>query len=59
MRKGMTLEKVAELTGYTTSAFGKIERRLNGISPGKVERVLEALQMEFDDVFEIVGDIQA
>lgn len=56
LRKGLTLEKVAELSGYTTSAFGKIERRLNGISPGRTQHVLDALRMSFDEVFEIVED---
>jgi transcriptional regulator with XRE-family HTH domain len=54
MRKGLTLEKVAALAGYTTSAMGKIERRLNGINPKRTKYVLEALEMDFDDVFEIV-----
>lgn len=54
VRKGLTLQQIAEKTGYTTSAFGKIERRLNGISPRRVETVLTVLEMSFDDCFELV-----
>jgi transcriptional regulator with XRE-family HTH domain len=56
IRMGFTCESIAALTGYTTSAFSKVERRENGINPKRAKKVLEALQLDFDEVFELVEE---
>lgn len=56
VKMGYTLTDLAERSGYTTSAFGKIERRKNGINPRRATKVLKALEVSFDDIFELIGD---
>lgn len=53
-RKGLTMTKLAQLSGYSVSSMAKIELRRNGIKPDRVQGVLDALGKEFDDLFEFV-----
>lgn len=53
LRNGYTIVGLAKVTGMTKQALGQVERGDNGISPTNSQNVLKALNVEFDDVFEI------
>lgn len=54
LRKGYTLNRLAEIVGVTRQSMSQIERRTNGVGPENSKKILEALEVEFDDIFEII-----
>jgi transcriptional regulator with XRE-family HTH domain len=56
--RGYTLEHFANMIDYSTAGYGKVEMGKNGMRPQGVEKVLNVLHLEFDDLFEFVdGEI--
>jgi transcriptional regulator with XRE-family HTH domain len=55
LRQGYTLATFCKAVYYSESAFSKIEKRINGLSPKGTVRVCEVLGMEFDDLFEFIN----
>ena len=51
IRKGFTITRLAEKAGVTKTAVSQIERRTNGTRPATAQKIIEALDVEFDDVF--------
>lgn len=55
IKKGFSTVTLAEKVGLSKQAIGQLERGNNGISPENAQRILEVLDVSFDDVFVIVG----
>lgn len=53
LKKGYTLVNLAEKIEMSKQAIGQVERGINGISPTNSTKVLAALNVEFDEIFEI------
>lgn len=58
IKKGFSAVRFAKEVGITRSGLAKIEGRENGISPENSKKVLEILEVEFDDVFTLVEDLE-
>lgn len=54
IKKGFSLVALAEKAELSKQAIGQVERRANGISPAKAIKVIELLQTDFDNIFELV-----
>lgn len=53
IKAGFTLEMLADKAGMTRQAISQVERKINGIMPDKAIVICNALQVEFDQVFEL------
>lgn len=54
IKEGFTIGDLAEVVGMTKQAIGQIERGLNGVSPKKAKKIIDVLDVEFDDIFKLV-----
>lgn len=54
MKKGYGLVKLSELIGISKQGLAQVENRTNGISPERARLVLDILEVEFDEIFELV-----
>jgi transcriptional regulator with XRE-family HTH domain len=55
IKQGFTLAALCKEVYYSESAFSKIEKRVNGLSPKGSSRVCEVLGLEFDELFEFIS----
>jgi transcriptional regulator with XRE-family HTH domain len=51
---GLTLAEAAQQVGYSVSAYGKIERRDNGLNIRRTKDFCEFYGVEFNEIFEII-----
>jgi transcriptional regulator with XRE-family HTH domain len=54
MMNGFSIVDLADKVGVSKQMLGQVERRINGISPAKAKSIIEALGVEFKEVFEFV-----
>lgn len=52
--RGYSLDEFSKLIDYSYAGYGKIELRRNGLRPKGINKILTALGMEFDDLFEFI-----
>lgn len=54
MKKGMSMQNLADAVGITINALYKNENRVHSVRPGNAKKIIDCLGVEFDDVFEVV-----
>lgn len=54
IKKGLSISKLSNLTNITQTGLTNIEREKANPSPKTAKALAEALELEFDDLFEIV-----
>jgi DNA-binding XRE family transcriptional regulator len=54
IKKGFTTVSLGNAIGTTKQMVGQFEKRLNGVGPDKAKKIIDVLEVEFDDVFELV-----
>jgi transcriptional regulator with XRE-family HTH domain len=52
--RGYSLKELGKRIGYSYAGLGKVELGRNGIQPRGVKALLEVLELEFDELFELV-----
>lgn len=55
-RKNISLEKLAELSGVSSSTINRIETGKTSPTMDKLVKIAEALQVEVTDLFEITNN---
>lgn len=55
IKKGFSVTKLASCLNITRQAVSQLESRKNGVTPETAKTITVALDVKFDDIFEIVG----
>lgn len=59
MKKGLSQRKLARLTGLSVGCISQIETGKRNPTPATAQKICQALEVEFDSIFEIAEDREA